>query len=72
MTDQDKPRWVFDGVFATSCEFDAAAKSFDFLLEDGNHHVASFPNATADELEKFISENTRYLPIVRKGKHHTS
>jgi hypothetical protein len=68
MSDQNKPRWVFDGIFAVSCEFDEVAKSFDFLLEDGNHHVASFPNATTEEIEKFIAENTKYLPIIQKGR----
>jgi hypothetical protein len=68
MSDQNKPRWILDGIFAVSCEFDEVANSFDFLLEDGNHKVLSFPKATTEEIEKFIAENTKYLPIIRKGE----
>ena len=68
MSEKSKPRWVFDGVFAVSCEFDEAKQSFDFLLEDGSHEVASFPDAKPEELEKFIADNRKYVPIVRKGE----
>ena len=65
MSDKSKPHWVFDGIFAASCEFDETKKSFDFLLEDGSHKIASFPDAKHEEIEKLIIDIRRCCPIAR-------
>ena len=69
MSDHE-PRTQFlvgDG-FAVACEFDPTTNTFDFAVDDGSRKVVSFPEATPDEIAKFIKDLERCCPVTRKGE----
>ncbi len=61
----NKRKWIMKGGFAASVEFDERTKTFDFLLENGQHELVCFPEATPEEIEKAIDDIRLCVPIVK-------
>ena len=62
-------RFIVRGETAVSAEFHEASKSFAFLMEDGSTEAVSFAEADQEQIETFILDVRKFIPIVRIGNN---
>jgi hypothetical protein len=69
--DEPRRQFLIGGGFAVRCEFDPAANTLEFTVNNGSRRAVSFPEATPDEVTKLLKDIQSCCPLARKGETTT-